>query len=91
VPLFVLLLVGTVGGAFTDVLIQLHLALKDVSAKGLRSWQVRARASVLTVVIASATMWVVAMASPLPRIIVGAPTGIEGVACIAMEAEMLMY
>jgi len=54
VPLFVLLLVGTVGGAFAGVLISLRLALEDASAKDLRSQQAGARASVLAVVVASA-------------------------------------
>ena len=78
-PLFVLLLVGTVGGVFAGVLIPLRLALEDASAKGLRSQQVGARASVLTTIIASTTMWVVAMAILLPRIVVGTPTSVGGV------------
>ena len=34
---------------------------------------------------------VVAMASPLPRIAVGTPTGIEGVTRVMMAAETLMH
>ena len=86
-----LLLVGTVGGAFTGVLVPLRLALKDASAKGLRSQEVGAQASVLATVIASAMTWVVATASPLPCIAAGTPMGVEGVACVAVEAETLMH
>ena len=63
----------------------------DVSTEGLRSRQVRARAFVLPSIIASTTMRVVAVASSLPWITVGTPTGIEGVTRITVEAEMLMY
>ena len=31
------------------------------------------------------------MAGPLPRIIVGTPVGVEGVARVTVEAEMLMH
>ena len=64
--------------------------VEDVSAKGLRSQEVRARASVLAAVVASTMMRVVAMASLLPRISVGTPTGIEGVARVMVAAETLM-
>ena len=40
---------------------------------------------------ASTMTWVVVVASPLPCIAVGTPTGVEGVMCVAMEAETLMY
>ena len=59
--------------------------------KGLRSHQVRAWASVLTTIIVSASTWMVAMASPLLRIAIGTPTGIEGVTGVAVEAETLMH
>ena len=62
-----------------------------MSAKGLRSWQVGARASVLAVVVASATMRVVAASNLHPRISVGTPMGVEGVARITVEAEMFMH
>ena len=88
---FVLVILGTVGGAFTDVLILLHLALEGVSAKGLRSQQVGAQASILAAVVASTMMWGVAVASPLPHITASMPTGIEGVACVMVEAETLMH
>ena len=65
--------------------------IEDVSAKGLRSWQVRARASVLTTVIASAMMRVIATASLLPLIAAGTPTGISGVARITVGAETLKH
>ena len=60
-------------------------------AKGLRSQQVRAQALVLATVIASATMRVVAVDSLLPRIAMGTPEGIKGVACIMVVAETLMH
>ena len=60
-------------------------------AEGLRSWQVRAWASVLTTVVASSMTRVVAMASPLPRITVGTSVGIEGVARVMVATEMLMH
>ena len=65
--------------------------VEDVSAKGLRSRQVRARASVLAAIVASATMRVVAVACPLPRITAGTSTGVEGIARVMMKAEMLMH
>ena len=46
---------------------------------------------VLAAVISSATTWVVAVASPLPRIAVGTPTGVVGVACVMVEAKTLMH
>ena len=65
--------------------------VEDVLAKGLRSRQVRARASVLAAIVASATMRVVAVACPLPRITAGTPTGVEGVASVMMEVKTLMH
>ena len=65
--------------------------VEDVLAKGLRSRQVRARASILTTIVASATMRVVAMASLLPRIVVGTPTGVERVARVMVEAKTFMH
>ena len=46
---------------------------------------------VLATVVASTMMRVVAVASLLPCIFVGTPTGIEGVARITVAAEMLMH
>ena len=46
---------------------------------------------VLATVIASTMMRVVSTSSLLPLITVGTPAGIEGVACIMVEAEMLMH
>jgi len=89
-PLF-LPFVGRLGGAFVSVLILLCLALVGVSAKCLRSHQVRARALVLTAVIASAIAWLVAVASPLLCITTGMPVGVEGVAGVTVEAETLMH
>ena len=62
-----------------------------MSAKGLRSQQVEAQASVLATVVASTTTRVVAIDSSLPRIIVGMPTGIEGVPRVMVAAETLMH
>ena len=60
-------------------------------AEGLRSRQVRAQALVLAAVVLFATTRVVAMASPLPRITVGTPTGIKGVTRVTVAAETLMH
>ena len=60
---------------FTKTKLEL-LGVEDVSAKGLRSQQVRAWALVLTAIVASASMRVVAMASLLPLITVRTPVGI---------------
>ena len=65
--------------------------VEDVSAKGLRSWQVGAQALVLAVVVASAMTRVVAASSLLPCIAAGTPAGVEGVACVMVEAETLMH
>ena len=65
--------------------------IEDVSAKGLRSRQVGARASVLVSVVASVTTRVVVVVSLLPLINAGAPTCIQGVARVMVEAEMLMH
>ena len=62
-----------------------------MSAKGPRSRQVRARASVLTAIVVSATTRAVAAAGPLPHVTAGMPAGIEHIACIMVEAEMLMH
>ena len=55
--------------------------VENVSSKSLRPRQVGARASVLTAVVASTAMRVIAVASSLSQAIVGTPTGIAGVAC----------
>ena len=65
--------------------------VEDVLVEGLRSRQVRARASVLTAFIASATTRVVATASSLPLIATGTPVGIERVARITVVVETLMH
>ena len=46
---------------------------------------------VLAAVVASATTRVAATAGLLPLIAVGTPAGIEGVACITVEAETFMH
>ena len=65
--------------------------VEDVSAKSMRSRQVRAQASVLAAVVASAMLRLVATASILPLIAVGMPADIEGVARIMVEAKTLMH
>ena len=65
--------------------------VEDVSAKGLRSRQVRARASVLATVIASATMRVVVAACPLSHIAAGTSVGVEGVVSVIGKAETLIH
>ena len=62
-----------------------------MSAEGLRAWQARARASVLTAVVASATSRMVTAAGCLPYVTVGAPAGIDGATHVAVMAETLMY
>ena len=65
--------------------------VEDVSTEGLRSWQVRAQASVFRAVVASATTRVVAMASLLPLVAVDTPAGIKGVARAMVATETLMH
>ena len=96
-PLLVLLLVRAVGGAFASVLVPLCLALGVVKnradrllARGVAGGDVEellGGSRALT----SSTMRVVAMASLLPRITMGTPTCIEGVARITVEAETFMH
>ena len=90
-PLFVLLLVGTVGGALASVLVLFCLAFEDTLTKGLRSQKAEAQASVLAAVVAFATTWVVATAGPPPCLTVGTPMGVQDIACVAVEAETFMH
>ena len=60
-------------------------------AEGLRPRQDGARALVLAAVVASAMTRVITMASSLSRVIVGTPTGVEGVACVMVAAETLTH
>ena len=46
---------------------------------------------VLAAVVVSAMARVIAVARSLSRVIVGTPASVEGVACITVVAEMLMY
>ena len=46
---------------------------------------------VLAAVVASAIVRVISVASSLSRIIVGTPASVEGVACVTVVAETLMY
>jgi hypothetical protein len=62
-----------------------------VAAEDLRARWSGARASVLGVVVASATMRVVAVGGLLSLIPPSALTGVQGVACIANGADTLMY
>ena len=66
-------------------------SVEDVSAEGLRSRQARARALVLTAVIASATTRVIAADSSLSWVVVGTPAGVEGVTCVLVASETLMH
>ena len=66
-------------------------SIEDVSAEGLRPRQVGAWASVLAVVVASATTRVIAVASPLSWIIMGTPASIESDACVVVTTETLMH
>ena len=62
-----------------------------MSSKGLRPRQARAQVSVLAAIIASSMTRVVATTSSLPCITTGMPAGIEGVACVMVEAETFMH
>ena len=62
-----------------------------MSAEGLRARQARDQALVLAAVIASAVMRMIATVGTFPWVAVGAPTGIDGAACVAVTAETLMY
>ena len=66
-------------------------SIEDVLAKGLRAWQAEARAPVLTAVIASAASRMIAVVGSFPWVAVGAPTGVDGAACITVVVETLMY
>ena len=46
---------------------------------------------ILTTVLASTMMRVVAAASLLPLVVAGTPTGIQGVTRVTVEAETLMH
>ena len=46
---------------------------------------------VLATIVASATVRVIAAASSLSWVILGMPTGVEGVACVTVVAETLMH
>ena len=60
-------------------------------AKGLRAMQARVRALVLAAIVASAAMRMIAMVGSFSHVAVGMSVGIEGVACIMVAAETLMY
>ena len=62
-----------------------------MSAKGLRSRQVKARALVLAVVVASTTTWMIAAMGSFSRVTIGTSVGIEGAMCIMVVAETLRY
>ena len=82
-------------GVFRDVsrrsVPQWEDVVEDVSAKGLRPWQVRAQASVLAAIIVSTASGMVAVAGRLSCVAVDAPAGVDGAAHIAVVAEMLMH
>ena len=62
-----------------------------MSAKGLRSWQVRAQALIFAAIVASETMRVVATASIFPCITMGTLAGVESVMHVTVEAETFMH
>ena len=66
-------------------------SVEDVLAEGLRTWEARARASVLATVVASAESRMVAAAGCFSYVAMGAPTGVDGASHIAVVAETLMY
>ena len=66
-------------------------SVEDVPAEGLRAWQAGARALVLAVVVASVAMRMIATAGSFSWVAVGVFVGVEGVACIAVVAETLLY
>ena len=66
-------------------------SVEEVPAEGLRAWQARARALVLTAIVASTTSRMIAMASAFPCVAVGAPAGVDGAVRVAVVAETLMY
>jgi len=66
-------------------------SVEDVPAEGLRPWQARAQASILSVVVASSASRMIAVAGSFSWVVVGASAGVEGVACIAVVAKTLMY
>ena len=59
--------------------------------EGLRARQARARTLVLTGVVASAVMRMIAVTGSLSWIIMGTPMSIESATCVAVTAETLMH
>ena len=57
-----------------------------MSAEGVRPRQAKARASILTAIVASAMTRVIAMASSLSWVVIGTSAGVEGVTCVVMVA-----
>ena len=66
-------------------------SIEDVPVEGLRPWQARARASVLAAVVASTMSRMIATVGSFSWVTVGASTGVDGAACVAVAAETLMY
>ena len=66
-------------------------SVEDVTAKGRRTLQAEAQASVLTAVVASAMTRTIAMAGSFSWVTVGVSAGVEGAACIMVAAETLMH
>ena len=62
-------------------------SIDDVSAKGQRTHQAKARALVLTAVVASAMMRMIATAGSFSWVAIGMSTGVEGAACVVVVAE----
>ena len=60
-------------------------------AEGLRAQQARAQALVLAAVVASTTSRMIATVGSFSWVTIGASTGVDGVACVVVAAETLMY
>jgi len=66
-------------------------SVKDVPAEGLRPWEAKAWAPVLTAVVAFIVSRMIATVGSFSWVTVGASAGIEGAACVVVAAETLMY
>ena len=66
-------------------------SVEDVSVEGLRAWQAKAQALVLTAIVAFATMRMIAVVGSFSWVVVGTSAGIKGVVCVTVTGETLMY
>jgi ketopantoate hydroxymethyltransferase len=62
-----------------------------VPAEGLRPWQARAWALVLATIVESTVSRMIATVGSFPWVAIGASAGVDGVACVAVVVETLMY